>query len=66
MYPLDYQFYSNVDYLCALSIPAVAQLEKCGTGLNIESRLLQIRFHVCFDYGYIIHCYFSLSYSTHI
>lgn len=66
IYHLDYQFYSNVYYMCAFSIPPVARLEKCDTGFNIKSRLLQIRFHICFDYGYIFHYYFSLSYSTDI
>lgn len=65
IYHLDYRFYNNVYYMCAFNIPAVARLEKRDT-FNIKSRLLHIMFHICFDYGYIFHYYFSLSYSTHI
>lgn len=65
IYHLDYWFYNNVYYMYAFSIPAVARLEKYDT-FNIKSRLLQIMFHICFDYGCIFHYYFSLSYSTHI
>lgn len=54
IYHPDYQFYSNGYYVCSFSIPTVAKLEKCDTGFDIKSGLMQVRFHMCFGYGYIL------------
>lgn len=63
-YHLDDQFYCNAHYVRALSIPTVAGLEKRDTGCYVKSELLQMKFHICFDYSCIFHYYFSLPYST--